>query len=227
MALCYYLMAHHKFFQQSVYDLSGLVDSSLEKLDEQGAEESSAKNDVGDDEKITPLYYPVKLLSVNRSRSNPSMRHVLQELLGSSLEVDFPDLAYWDDEELRARYPTMFRELPAQFDSRFRNPCWQDEQDNSNSNNNNNNINNANGNRLRCLPLAYLLGQPKCGTSDLFVRLAAHHLIIPPSRKEVRWFTRGEFVRGDMEHEDGAGGGDDRASSSPAQSQKRLLGAQS
>jgi hypothetical protein len=47
---------------------------------------------------------------------------------------------------------------------------------------------------LACLPYAYILGQPKCGTTDLFDRLRRHPDIRMPRQKEVRWFTRGEFT---------------------------------
>ena len=71
-----------------------------------------------------------------------------------------------------------------------------------------------------CLPYAYVLGQPKCGTSDLFERLKMHPHIKVPSRKEVRWFTRGEFTRSRLDMElarDGGGGGGEASSSSSHQ----------
>jgi hypothetical protein len=47
---------------------------------------------------------------------------------------------------------------------------------------------------LQCLPYAYLLGMPKCGSSDLWERLVRHPEILPADRKEVRFFTPGEFA---------------------------------
>jgi hypothetical protein len=46
---------------------------------------------------------------------------------------------------------------------------------------------------VACLPYVYILGQPKCGTSDLFERVKRHNHVSGPQKKEVRWFTRGEF----------------------------------
>ncbi|KAJ1461043.1 hypothetical protein M885DRAFT_458278 [Pelagophyceae sp. CCMP2097] len=46
---------------------------------------------------------------------------------------------------------------------------------------------------LRCVPTVYLLGAPKCGTSDLYERLSSHPLVAKARRKETRFFTRGEF----------------------------------
>uniref|UniRef100_A0A3Q3KCD4 Sulfotransferase n=1 Tax=Monopterus albus TaxID=43700 RepID=A0A3Q3KCD4_MONAL len=47
--------------------------------------------------------------------------------------------------------------------------------------------------RLRCLPYFYIIGQPKCGTTDLFHRL----LLLPEVRfnvmKEPHWWTRKRF----------------------------------
>jgi hypothetical protein len=54
----------------------------------------------------------------------------------------------------------------------------------------------ANDGALACLPYVYMLGQPRCGTSDLFERLKRHSEVSAPERKEIRWFTRGEFDSG-------------------------------
>ncbi|XP_013857222.1 carbohydrate sulfotransferase 15 [Austrofundulus limnaeus] len=47
--------------------------------------------------------------------------------------------------------------------------------------------------RLRCLPYFYIIGQPKCGTTDLFQRL----LMLPEVKfntvKEPHWWTRKRF----------------------------------
>ena len=40
--------------------------------------------------------------------------------------------------------------------------------------------------KIECLPYAYLLGLPKCGSSDLWERLAMHPLIEEADRKEVQ-----------------------------------------
>ncbi|XP_048026797.1 carbohydrate sulfotransferase 15-like [Megalobrama amblycephala] len=47
--------------------------------------------------------------------------------------------------------------------------------------------------RLRCLPYFYIIGQPKCGTTDLYERLRLHpdvHLTPP---KEPHWWSRKRF----------------------------------
>lgn len=47
--------------------------------------------------------------------------------------------------------------------------------------------------RLRCLPYFYIIGQPKCGTTDLFFKLTSHPHIVKPPVKEPHWWTRKRF----------------------------------
>jgi hypothetical protein len=112
-------------------------------------------------------------------------KQLLSRILPRLVHVSFPDLRYRSTHEVRAAHPKMFRELPLRFNERYKNPCWSSD------------FNNV----VHCLPFVYLLGQPKSGTSDLFERLKAHHRIMAPRRKEIRWFTRGEFTLQAMRHE--------------------------
>lgn len=147
-------MSHHQFFRQSVYDLSGLVDSSLKQVDLEGFDL--------DRRKPPPVHtldystsFPVEVLGVRPA-------HALADLFGTFIEVDFPDLKYRPDEEVRHRLKTVFQQLPADgFLSQYKNPCWQ-----------------SADHGLVCLPYAYILGQPKCGTSDLFSRVVSHDLVM-------------------------------------------------
>ncbi|XP_042192529.1 carbohydrate sulfotransferase 15 isoform X1 [Callorhinchus milii] len=47
--------------------------------------------------------------------------------------------------------------------------------------------------RLRCLPYFYIIGQPKCGTTDLYNRLRLHPDISFSIVKEPHWWTRKRF----------------------------------
>ncbi|XP_054456139.1 carbohydrate sulfotransferase 15-like [Anoplopoma fimbria] len=47
--------------------------------------------------------------------------------------------------------------------------------------------------RLRCLPFFYVVGQPKCGTTDLFYRLLLHPEVKFNTIKEPHWWTRKRF----------------------------------
>lgn len=103
-------------------------------------------------------------------------------------DTDFSDLKYRGTAEIRSKYSKIFEELPTNgFEKEFKNPCW---------------YNNVDGS-LECLPHTYLLGFPKCGSSDLFERLKLHPSIRMPHRKEVRWFTRGEFTTSNLPREGG------------------------
>lgn len=47
--------------------------------------------------------------------------------------------------------------------------------------------------RLRCLPYFYIIGQPKCGTTDLYSRLRLHPEVKFSIFKEPHWWTRRRF----------------------------------
>ncbi|CAL1599620.1 unnamed protein product [Knipowitschia caucasica] len=47
--------------------------------------------------------------------------------------------------------------------------------------------------RLRCLPYFYIIGQPKCGTTDLYDRLRLHPQVQFTTFKEPHWWTRKRF----------------------------------
>ncbi|XP_036402642.1 carbohydrate sulfotransferase 15-like [Megalops cyprinoides] len=47
--------------------------------------------------------------------------------------------------------------------------------------------------RLRCLPYFYIIGQPKCGTTDLYDRLKLHPDVRFTTMKEPHWWTRKRF----------------------------------
>ncbi|XP_052250310.1 carbohydrate sulfotransferase 15-like [Dreissena polymorpha] len=44
--------------------------------------------------------------------------------------------------------------------------------------------------RLRCLPYFLIIGQPKCGSTDLFWKIAKHPDIVTPPIKELHWWSR-------------------------------------
>lgn len=47
--------------------------------------------------------------------------------------------------------------------------------------------------RLRCLPYFYIIGQPKCGTTDLYERLRLHPDVYLTGPKEPHWWSRKRF----------------------------------
>ena len=44
--------------------------------------------------------------------------------------------------------------------------------------------------RLRCLPYFLMIGQPKCGSTDLFWKIAKHGDVLAPPIKELHWWSR-------------------------------------
>ena len=49
---------------------------------------------------------------------------------------------------------------------------------------------------LRCLPYFFLIGFPKCATTDLYDRIAKHPHVVR-SKKEIHWFTRLRHSKGE------------------------------
>ncbi|MEQ2227954.1 hypothetical protein ILYODFUR_003694 [Ilyodon furcidens] len=87
--------------------------------------------------------------------------------------------------------PHMFSVIPRKFLPGLKNPCWYEE---------------FTGNittdpykmnlrlyRMRCLPYFYIIGQPKCGTTDLYDRLRLHPDVKFTTFKEPHWWTRKRF----------------------------------
>lgn len=44
--------------------------------------------------------------------------------------------------------------------------------------------------RLRCLPYFLIIGQPKCGTTDVYRKIVKHPDVINPPIKELHWWSR-------------------------------------
>ncbi|XP_067656667.1 carbohydrate sulfotransferase 15-like [Haliotis asinina] len=65
----------------------------------------------------------------------------------------------------------------------FRNPCWYGHRypDDVHSS-------------VRCIPVFYIVGQPKCGTTDLFSKLSSHPDIADKTTySAIHWLSRGRF----------------------------------
>ncbi len=111
-----------------------------------------------------------------------SLKDIVTSVFGKELmPLDHsPDFIVRSPSYIRNRYTKLFTELDSiKYRDDLKNPCWNVDNDE---------------NRVACLPYAYILGQPKCGTSDLYERVKRHPNVVMPKRKEVRWFTRGEFT---------------------------------
>ena len=75
-------------------------------------------------------------------------------------------------------YIVLHFQKPFNFLPNYKNPCWKT---------------NKRTIPISCLPYFYLVGAPKAGTTDVFVRLNAHPEFARPSSKEPHWLTRARF----------------------------------
>lgn len=133
--------------------------------------------------------------------TSESTEEIVENVFGNLSTTNFPDLKYRTPEEVRRKHAKVFAALPARgFEPGIRNPCWfhnesMEQKANARGHGRRPTHPRAEGDKvLSCLPYVYLLGQPKSGTSDLYERLVAHPDVVSPDRKEIRWFTRGEFT---------------------------------
>lgn len=145
------------------------------------------------------------------SGSSATGNHVFSSMDGETMEAllrvfrirhnlpppdTFPDLRFRNRSEVREALQRVFTEVPTNgFLGDVKNPCWRRGEALSHSRKHKTgSTHEFVDESFTCLPYAYMLGQPKCGTSDLFERLRMHPDVAAPSVKEVRWFTRGEFT---------------------------------
>lgn len=169
-----FLVTNHNLFQDSLDSLrdltSNLIHGDQPSSNIQGVI-SSLEYNQRTNEKSRPLSsgmtrvdytnYPVVIKSVGQDEFVPAeSKPIVRKLLGSLIDVNFPDLMYRSKGVVRSQYPRIFEEIRP-FVSEFKNPCWLDERE-----------------AWQCLPYVYVLGQPKCGTSDLYERMKAHQDIM-------------------------------------------------
>ncbi|XP_040292062.1 carbohydrate sulfotransferase 15 [Bufo bufo] len=121
--------------------------------------------------------------------------------------------------ELEQYEPHLFSVIPHQFLHLCRSPCWYQKYDgNNNSDPYGTNayslyakrlhnifekmrqgfwsrlaLREGRYYRLRCLPHFYIIGQPKCGTTDVYDRLRLHPNVQFSVIKEPHWWTRKRF----------------------------------
>lgn len=113
----------------------------------------------------------------------------------------------WND----TRLDILHMKIPP-FDTRFKNPCWFEALEDPNPYDENaytsyspsardvldslafkledKFFEQLSPKRLRCLPYFLIIGQPKCGSTDLFWKIAKHGSILTPPIKELHWWSR-------------------------------------
>ncbi|XP_048775749.1 carbohydrate sulfotransferase 15-like [Ostrea edulis] len=67
----------------------------------------------------------------------------------------------------------------------FKNPCFR---------NRRKHVMDHSSKLLQCVPYFFVIGFPKCGTTDLFDRMSHHPEFLQPSFKEIHWISRYRFI---------------------------------
>ncbi|XP_056627647.1 carbohydrate sulfotransferase 15-like isoform X2 [Triplophysa dalaica] len=155
------------------------------------------------------------VLSGERRRSSspsaPSIRHALMKIKTRTP----PDMSLMLSED-----PHMFSVVPRHFLPEVKNPCWYEEYHGDGSSDPyasnlfghyfhhmrgvfqrlrrtfTKHLRVGDGGelyRFRCLPYFYIIGQPKCGTTDVFNRLRLHPDVRLASLKEPHWWSRKRY----------------------------------
>jgi len=76
---------------------------------------------------------------------------------------------------VRMRHSGVFHEMPELYPS-LKTPCFH-----------------TTSGGFQCLPYCFIIGFPKCATSDLWERLQLHPEVLPSNSKETRFLTPGEY----------------------------------
>ncbi|XP_071500903.1 carbohydrate sulfotransferase 15-like [Diadema antillarum] len=74
----------------------------------------------------------------------------------------------------------VFDKLPDEYLPGYKSSCWK--------------VEGARQNTIRCLPYFYIVGMPKCGTSDLWMKIVHHPQVVSYRVvKEPHWWTRRRY----------------------------------
>ncbi|XP_007257618.3 carbohydrate sulfotransferase 15 [Astyanax mexicanus] len=155
-------------------------------------------------------------INLSSGKDNAGVKEVVRNIVA---KVEFQQRKVPGLMELREREPHIFSVIPRKFLPYLKNPCWYEEHTgNSTVDPYRRNsyalyskrfqavydhlrsafqehLHHHAGRsyRLRCLPYFYIIGQPKCGTTDLYDRLRLHPQVQFTTMKEPHWWTRKRF----------------------------------
>jgi hypothetical protein len=186
MLLFYYLYNHHSLFKHSSTSALDeiIISNSVSSLPVNEVIDNPTDSIISSDTNVLPeeeyRFFPVSITSTHSLShiKHRSSQELIMKLLGnkSVTEVDFPDLSYRSKQEIETKFPKIFsEELPKLgFHNDYRNPCWFRALPAESIPGEPEDTREKEQRELVCLPYAYVLGQPKCGTSDLFERLKKH-----------------------------------------------------
>ncbi|XP_041376875.1 carbohydrate sulfotransferase 15-like [Gigantopelta aegis] len=167
-----------------VVDLNDVVKTFVSKT-------SVSTKDNGPDSSI----FGVQMTSGRFHESNANERkalkrnaidYTIQEKHLQRIKKENPDIIVnWDVMKMK----------PISTLKRFKNPCWYESQPLRSDCRIGpfafiKNVDTATNQQLRCLPYFYIIGQPKCGTTDIYFRLIQHPQIAKPPNKEPFWLNK-------------------------------------
>ncbi|XP_026872606.2 carbohydrate sulfotransferase 15 isoform X2 [Electrophorus electricus] len=166
-----------------------------------------------DDPFVIPATLPFNLSSI---RDYAHIRQVVHQIVS---KVEFSHRKLPELDNLVHNEPHLFSVIPRHFLPGLKNPCWYEQlQGNVSANPYQKNLyarysrqshavfdflrrsfrkhlqlHKGKFYRIRCLPYFYIIGQPKCGTTDLYDRLRLHPDVRVTTLKEPHWWTRKRF----------------------------------
>uniref|UniRef100_A0A8D0L979 Sulfotransferase n=1 Tax=Sphenodon punctatus TaxID=8508 RepID=A0A8D0L979_SPHPU len=171
-----------------------------------------------DNESLCDLkdHYQPSKINISYAKDYPSIKLIIDTI---TLKIEFITRESPDIEDLKKQEPHMFSVIPNKFLPNSKNPCWYEEYRGNTSTDpyttnsyalyskrfrtifdylkkvfwNHLYHHKDKHYRLRCLPHFYIIGQPKCGTTDLYDRLRLHPDVRFSAIKEPHWWTRKRF----------------------------------
>lgn len=171
-----------------------------------------------DNESLSEMkdHYQPSKINISYVRDYPSIKLIIDTITS---KIEFINRQRPDLEDLKKQELHMFSIIPNKFLPNSKNPCWYEEyRGNTTTDPYTTNsyalyskrfrtifdyLKKVFWNhlyhykdkhyRLRCLPHFYIIGQPKCGTTDLYDRLRLHPDVRFSAIKEPHWWTRKRF----------------------------------
>ncbi|KAK7824229.1 hypothetical protein U0070_001700 [Myodes glareolus] len=163
-------------------------------------------------------HYQPSINNISYVKDYPSIKLIIDSIAS---RIEFTTRQLPDLQDLKRQELHMFSVIPNKFLPNSKSPCWYEEFSGRNTTDpylTNSyvlyskrfrstfdalrkvfwgHLSHVHGKhfRLRCLPHFYIIGQPKCGTTDLYDRLRLHPEVKFSAIKEPHWWTRKRFDR--------------------------------
>ncbi|KAL6081403.1 hypothetical protein STEG23_012008 [Scotinomys teguina] len=165
---------------------------------------------------IKEHHYQPSINNISYVKDYPNIKLIIDSI---AARIEFTTRQLPDLQDLKRQELHMFSVIPSKFLPNSKSPCWYEEFSGRNTTDpylTNSyvlyskrfrstfdalrkvfwgHLSHVHGKhfRLRCLPHFYIIGQPKCGTTDLYDRLRLHPEVKFSAIKEPHWWTRKRF----------------------------------